>query len=139
MQVRKCGTSYVIRLAIGEEVIATLSDFVRRKKIKSGRLQGLGAVDHATLGIYHLKPRQYEKREFIKTCELVAMMGNIAWLGKDPVLHVHAALADDKLRVFGGHLFSARVAVTVEVVIVPGPVRLSRARDEATGLNLLQL
>jgi hypothetical protein len=139
VQAKKCGGSYIIRLAIGEEIIATLARFVRERKVRSGRLHGIGAVKDTTLGCFDLARRRYRKRTFREDHELVTMSGNIAWLGREPVLHVHALLADDRLRTCGGHLFSGTVAVTVEVVLVPWPIRLERRADPETGLNLLAL
>jgi predicted DNA-binding protein with PD1-like motif len=139
MQVRDCGPGYLVRLEIGEAIIASLTDFVRRKHIKSGWLLGLGAVDNAVLGVYDLKRRVYDKRTFKPIHELINLTGDISWLGKDPVLHVHAVIADHALKTSGGHLFEARCAITVEVMLTPWTKKAARKPDAATGLNLLAL
>jgi len=139
MQVKKCGSSYLIRLEIGEEVVASLGSFVRERKIRSGWLQGIGAIDQVTVGTYDIKHRRYVKKTFAGDQELLNMTGNIAWLGRDPVLHIHALIADQSHKVSGGHLFSGRTCVTVEVVVQPWTVRVTRAPDAGTGLNLLKL
>lgn len=139
MQVKKCNGCYLIRLEIGEEVMASLSSLVRARKIKSGWIQGLGAVRDVTLGIYSLTAHKYEKRTFPDNHELVNMTGNISWFGEDLVLHIHAQLANEELESFGGHLFSAITAVTVEVALTSWKTRLDRKPDSATGLNLLSL
>ena len=139
MQTRDCGPGCLIRLGIGEEIIAAVTAFVRRKRIKSGWLLGLGAVDNAVLGVYDLKRREYDKRTFKPIHELINLTGDISWLGKDPVLHVHAVIADPKLRTYGGHLFAARCAITVEVMLTPWTKRAGRKPNAVTGLNLLAL
>jgi predicted DNA-binding protein with PD1-like motif len=139
MKVKSLKGSCLIRLEIGEEVISSLSAFVRKKKIKSGWLQGIGAVNEVTLGVYDIKRRSYNRRAFHEDYELVNMTGDISWLGKDPVLHVHAVIADQRLKTFGGHLFGAKCCVTVEVILLPSKVRVNRQPDERTGLNLLAL
>jgi hypothetical protein len=144
MQVKKCNEGYsprgyLVRLEIGEEVVTSLGSLVRQKRIRSGWLLGIGAVDNVTLGVYDLKRRQYAKRTFKGDHELVNLTGDISWLGQDPVLHIHAVIADPKLKTYGGHLFSARTCVTVEVVLVPWPTRIERKPDVQTGLNLLAL
>jgi uncharacterized protein len=147
MKAKSLKGSYLIRLEIGEEVLSSLGAFVRRKRIRSGWLQGIGAVNEVTLGVYDLERKAYDKRLFRNDHELVIMAGDISWLGplatrragRDPVLHVHAVIADPKLRTFGGHLFSATCCVTVEVVLQPSGVSVRRRRDERTGLNLLDL
>jgi hypothetical protein len=139
MQTKNCGQGYLIRFEIGEEIIAGLLDFVRRKRIRSGWLLGLGAVDNAVLGVYDLKRRKYDKRTFRRVHELINLTGDIARLGKDPALHVHAVIADSKLKTYGGHLFRARCAITVEVVLAPWTGSAQRRFDPSTGLNLLAL
>jgi len=110
---------------------------VRKQDIKSGWLLGIGAVNDVTLGIFDLKSRRYVKRTFRADHELVSITGNVARLGRDPILHIHALIADRRFRTFGGHLFSARCCVTVEVMLQPGTARLRRRPDPETGLNLL--
>jgi len=139
MKVKSLKGSYLIRLEIGEEVISSLGAFVRKKRIKSGGLQGIGAVSEVTLGVYDIKRQRYDRRVFHADHELVNMTGDISWLGNDPVLHVHAVIADQKLKTFGGHLFGAKCCVTVEVMLIPSSVRVNRLPDERTGLNLLAL
>ena len=129
----------MIRLDIGEEVIPTLSSFIRKKGIMSGWLQGIGAVDHVTVGSYDIKHRKYHRKTLEGDQELLSMTGNIAWLDRDPALHIHATFADHEQRMSGGHLFEARVCVTVEVLLVPWSTRVKRQMDEQTGLNLLAL
>ena len=137
MQVKKCGSCFLIRLEIGEEVVASLSSFVRSRKIGSGWLQGIGAINDVTIGTYDIKRRRYLKKTLAQDQELLNMTGNISWLEKNPVLHIHALIADARHHVSGGHLFSGRTCVTVEVVLQPWPARIKRMPDERTGLNLL--
>ena len=139
MHYRKCGTAYVIKLDIGEEVIPTLSSFIRKKGIMSGWLQGIGAVDHVTIGSYDIKHRKYDKTILKGDQELLSMTGNVSWLDRNPALHVHATFADHNQQMSGGHLFEARTCVTVEVLLVPWATRLKRQMDEQTGLSLLAL
>ena len=120
MQAKKIDGSYIVRLEIGEEVVSMLAQWVRKRRIQSGWLMGLGAVKQTTLGIYNLAFHKYEKQVFAEDHELVNMTGNIAWLDKEPVLHIHAVIADEEMKCHGGHLFSALTAVTVEVVFTPG-------------------
>jgi predicted DNA-binding protein with PD1-like motif len=70
------------------------------------------------------------------------MDGNISEKGgEEPVVHAHAVLArcDDTLSCIGGHLRSARVALTLEICLWEVTQPLLRQLDEETGLNLLRL
>jgi len=133
------GGFYQLRLMRGEEVITTLTEFVRKHGIKSGFLLGIGAAEDVVLGLFEPKKKVYVKRSFKGDCEIANIVGNIAWEGKTPICHVHATVSTPKLTAYAGHLFQARVSVTCEVSIVPGTRRLSRAFEPEIGLRLLQL
>jgi predicted DNA-binding protein with PD1-like motif len=56
-----------------------------------------------------------------------------------PFLHLHVALARRDLTVMGGHLAEAVVHPTLEVWLRTEELPVRRARDAATGLDLLDL
>jgi predicted DNA-binding protein with PD1-like motif len=101
---------YVVRMDAGEEVLASLADFVLREGIAGGSIS-----------------------------ELVSLSGNITWVdGEDhPMIHAHVTLAGADFVAIGGHLFSGEIAVTGELFVIPTEVRLSRELDERTGLKLI--
>lgn len=139
MKWKKAETTYIVRLEKGEEVLSTLTEFVREQNIQGGSIQGLGAVKDLELGLYDPHQKTYIKRTFEDDMELGNLTGNISHFEGHPILHCHVTVAASDLQAYTGHLFSASVAVTVECIIIPLSVRLTRARDEAVGLNLLDL
>ncbi|MEO0078204.1 MAG: PPC domain-containing DNA-binding protein [candidate division WOR-3 bacterium] len=130
-------SAYILRLERGEEVVETLCAFVRRRRIRSGFFTGLGAAQDITLGFFDQARRAYCQRTFRGDCEIAALVGNVAWDGREPICHTHAVISNRQLQTFAGHLFSARVTVTCEIMLVPGQVRVRRGPDPATGLKLL--
>jgi len=139
MKAVRNGAYWQLRLMPGEEIVATLVSFVRSRRIKSGFLTGIGAAEDITLGCFDPKTRTYHKRTFKGDHEVAAVVGNVAWVGKDPVCHIHAVISTPRLATFAGHLFSGTVTVTLEVALVPGTRRLARKPDPLSGLNLLTL
>ena len=139
MKAVRNGPYWQLRLMPGEEIMATLVGFVRRQRIKSGFLTGIGAAEDIMLGCFDPKTRAYHKRVFRGDHEVAALVGNVAWVGKDPVCHIHAVISTPRLVTFAGHLFSGTVTVTLEVALVPGTRRLGRKPDPLSGLNLLEL
>ncbi len=131
------GPAFILRLECDEEVIETLRAFVRSHRIGSGFFTGLGAARDITLGYFDPKRRSYRRRTFKSDCEIAALVGNVAWNGREPICHTHAVISNRQLQAFAGHLFSARVTVTCEISLVPGRVRVRRGTDPATGLKLL--
>jgi predicted DNA-binding protein with PD1-like motif len=139
MKAVRNGWYYQLRLMPGEEIVESLVGFVRRRRIKSGVLTAIGAAEDITLGCFDPKTRAYHKRAFKGDHEVAAMVGNVAWVGKNPVCHLHAVISAPRLATFAGHLFCGTVTVTLEVALVPGTRRLTRKLDPLSGLNLLAL
>ncbi|MGQ9678744.1 MAG: PPC domain-containing DNA-binding protein [bacterium] len=135
----KNGSSYQLRLLRGEEILETLSQFVQQNKIKSGVLFGLGAGFDFELGYYHLEKKVYHRRRFKGEFEIVSLVGNIAWEGKNPVCHCHIVLSDRRMATYGGHLFAGKVGATCEIAIFPGRINIQRELDPGAGLKLLKL
>jgi predicted DNA-binding protein with PD1-like motif len=133
------GTYYQIRLMPGEEIVGTLSEFARRRRLKSGFLTGIGAAKDLVLGCFDPKTRTYHRRTFKGDHEVACLVGNIAWAAGAPVCHIHAVISTPKCAAFAGHLFAGTVTVTLEVALVPGRLRLARSPDPVSGLALLSL
>jgi len=139
MKAVRNGSYWQLRLMPGEEIVTTIADFARCRRIKSGFLTAIGAAEEITLGCFDPKTRTYHKRTFAGDHEVAALVGNVAWDGSNPVCHIHAVIATPRLATFAGHLFSGKVTVTLEVALIPGARRLSRRPDPLSGLKLLCL
>jgi len=139
MKYAQFGDRYLIRLMKGEEIVEALAGFAQEKKIQAAAVSGIGAVRNIVLGYFDPDTRDYLREEFPESFELAGMNGNLSLLDGKPTLHLHAVLADRNHRARAGHLFSARVSVTVEVILVNFPGIVERKWEEEIGLNLLQL
>lgn len=139
MTYMRAGSFYQVRLHKGEDVVEELKKFVRHRQVGSGIVTGIGAADSVELGLFDPEQREYSKRRYEGDREIVSILGNVAWVGDEPVCHLHCIIADDEQRCRGGHLYSARVSVTCELTVQPGAGRITREHDPATGLNLLAL
>lgn len=129
----------LLSLARGESVNESITNFCAERRIPHAIVTGIGAIEDVVIGAYDLHARTYLKRELQGGWEVLALNGNFGWAERTPVLHVHATLSDMQCNVLGGHLFSARVHVTLEVALLVGTVPLHRAEDTATGLKLWSL
>jgi predicted DNA-binding protein with PD1-like motif len=139
MQFVKTGDSYLVRLEKGEEVVENLTSFVREQGIKAGMVSGIGAAADITLGYFDPATREYHKETLPGSYEVANISGNVSVLDGEEMLHLHATIADTKHNAKAGHIFSGRVSVTLEVVILPFPGVAERKMDESIGLNLLDL
>lgn len=140
--------TYRIRLERGEEVIKTLTDFCIQNGIHHAWVSGIGAVERAKIGYYDLEKQEYFSQVHTEPHEVVSMTGNVALVdhenvsadgaGAKPFLHVHTVLSNTKNEAFGGHVFEAYVAVTLEVELVVYKEPLTRTHDDTIGLKLLE-
>lgn len=139
MQYKKVSGGYLVRMERGEEVMASLIKFVKKYKIKSGFLVGLGACEDLKLGYFDAVKGVYQDKVFKGEYEVTNLTGNISYLDKEPIAHVHITLSDEKFNAIAGHLWSGIVSGTVEIYITVFQAAIKRALDPVTGLNLLKL
>lgn len=139
MKQRFNGSHYIIRLQKGEELIATLTDFVKQNNILGAWINGLGGSSNAILSFYDLKIKKYQQHNFDEFMEVTNLQGNVAWLNDEPFLHIHGTLADKDAKAFAGHVKKLVVDGTLELMITLAGDKLVRKHDDQTGLDLLQL
>ena len=136
---KKLENRYVVRLERGEDVISALSRFAEKSGIRSGCVQGIGAIENVELGYFNRETKEYQKIRFDGEYELITLMGNYTIVDDKPFLHAHVIISDEACKAFAGHLFSGDIAVTGEFFITPTSDEITREFDEDTGLNLMKL
>ena len=139
MQYKRFGTTYVIRLEVGEEILDSLRTLVKREEVKGGFFYGLGAVKSVSLGYFDVERKQYKEKSFEQDFELTSMVGDVALAGDKIIVHAHVTLAGEDFKAVAGHLNEATVTATTEIVLNPVEGKLSKKIDPISGLNLLDL
>lgn len=140
MKSKKNSTGYIIRLEKGEEVMETLTKFCETEKIKSGSISGIGATSDATLKSFDVKTKKYLEKKFSgENYEILSLNGNITSLNDKPFLHMHAVLSDPNYIAFGGHLGSATISTTGEIIINTFNDAISRKLDNEFQLNFINI
>jgi predicted DNA-binding protein with PD1-like motif len=141
MNFKKVEEGFLVRLDRGEEVVKTLTDFVRQHDIKGGFLQGMGAFESASLGVYDLFTKGYITKSFRERLEVGMLNGNIARVeNSDEIfIHMHVTVGDSSLHSFTGHVFEAIVLGTLEVFIRPLTTEIIRRRNDDLGFNAWHL
>jgi predicted DNA-binding protein with PD1-like motif len=130
---------YLIRLERGEEVQATLTQFLAAKGLRAGMITGLGGVGDAELGFYDLAHKVYLRKTIPGNLELVSYMGNITQVDGKPFIHAHAVVSGPDFQAYSGHFFSARVTITGEFILRPADWEVSRTVDDYSGLKLMDI
>jgi predicted DNA-binding protein with PD1-like motif len=141
MQQTKTERGFILKLARGEELIATLTQWCADTGVQNAIFQGIGAVERVQIGYYDLGKKEYFFRSEAGIFEVAAMQGNVALVEGKPFIHAHAVLSrcDDSLECIGAHIKEAYVAVTLEIFLTPLETNVSRKLDDDIGLKLLDL
>lgn len=134
--VSKNKNQYTLRFGYKENFLEKFREFLASKKIRSGWFWGLGAVIDPELSYYDLKKEKYLNKKFKGKFEVVSLIGNMAYLNKELILHPHIVLSGRNYKAIGGHLSGGRVAGTLELFLDTGQ-NFKRKLDHVTGLNLL--
>lgn len=128
----------VLRFETNEEVLSTLQTYCQHKEIFGGALSAIGAAHSVTLSWYDMDEKRYVDKTFDGKWEITGLLGNVAILKKEIVVHAHGTFSDEHMQVVGGHVKRLIVGPTCELFLQIIPGTLKRAYDESTGLNLLQ-
>ena len=135
----------------GEEVLPSIAAFCEKEKISSAVFSAIGAVKESKIGYYDLATKKYGQKEYPSEMEVASMTGNVALVypegtrGVDgkPFVHCHAVLSameeGMENQPIGGHVFEAKVAVTLEVRLTAFQGSIERALDNEIGLKLLDI
>ena len=136
MKYRKEENKVLVVLERGDEVFESLYQVVEDLDIKFSWINGIGAADNIVLGAYPSKTKEYVKKKFNGEFEIASMMGNITMKENAPFIHIHATISDEECNAFAGHLFTARVAVTCEIVLNISEKPIFRKECNDIGLYL---
>lgn len=134
----KDGRRHILRFDRGEEAIEGLKTFCRNTGIGAAAFSGIGAASEITLSFYDLGEKIYRDTTFAEPFEITSLIGNVARMGDDLVIHAHGTFSDSAMQVRGGHAKRIIISGTCEVFLIALDGAIERARDEDTGLNLMR-
>ena len=117
MDYRKFGNTYAVRIDLGEDIVENLKKLCTAEQIRLGRVEAIGAADHAVIGVYDLDKKEYYPETIDEFMEITSLNGNITSMDGKPYIHLHATLADQRHGVHGGHVLEMRVGATCEMFV----------------------
>lgn len=138
MEFKKLGNVYAVRIDRGEEVVEQMTKLAESENIRTARIEGLGAADYLSTGLYDVNTQQFISHEYEEPLEITALIGNITRMDGKPYLHLHITAADSSNRTIGGHLKAVRIGGTAEIFVTVLDGEIGRKKDDITdtGLNL---
>ena len=136
MKYRLEGNKVLVVLSKGDEIFKSLYKVVEELNIKFSWINGIGAADKIILGSYPSSLKKYIKKNFDNEFELASIMGNITIKEDAPFIHIHATISDEECNAFAGHLFSATITVTCEIILNISDKPIYRKECNEVGLYL---
>lgn len=137
MEYQKFGSTLMVRLDKGEEIVDRLLALAARERITLASVNGLGAVNEVTVGVFSPASKAYKANEFRGDFEIVSLHGTLTTQNGQPYGHFHMSVGDGEGKVYGGHLNRALVSATCELVVTVLEGRVERKLDPDVGLNLM--
>ena len=130
--------TFVIVLQTGDETIACLKSFLAREQVGAAQMSAIGAFSEAELGYFDWQKKEYLRNAFTEQLEVASLLGDVAVSAEQkPALHIHVVLGRRDGTALAGHLLSARVRPTLEVILTEQPAHLQKIHDPESGLALI--
>ena len=136
MKYNKVDDKIFVSIDKGEFVNQSLLNVAEKEGLNSGWLNGLGAISNIEIGYWDIEEKIYVKKTFNEDYELLSLIGNVSLVDNKPFIHTHISFSDTKFRVYGGHLFDAKVIAAAEFCIFTSEYHLHRKLNCDIGLSL---
>ena len=139
-QVAENPKTFVIILDTGDEILSSLKNFAKAKHLAGSSFKAIGALSSVELGWFDWDSKRYQTAVKLKEqVELLSLIGDIALKDNEPQIHAHLVIGRRDGTAHGGHLLSATVRPTCEIVIIENPQHLQKEIDAESGLALIRL
>ena len=131
---------FAVVFDIGEDPMAGLTRFAEEQNLSASGFTAIGAFSEALLGYFDWEKKDYERIPVNEQTEVLALVGDITVQeDRKKKVHAHVVLGRRDGAARGGHLLSAKVRPTLDVILTESPGYLIRVHDPDTGLALIRI
>jgi hypothetical protein len=132
--------TFILILETGDEILSSLKTFAQAEHLSSSSFKAIGGLSEAALGRFNWETKKYQTAvELEEQVELLSLIGDIALKNDEPQVHAHLVIGRKDGTAQGGHLLSATVRPTCEIVITESPKHLQKEIDPESGIALIRL
>jgi uncharacterized protein len=128
---------YAVIFYTGDEAFSGLLEFAEKYKVTSAHFTAIGAISGATLGAFDPQRKMYKMIPVNGQHEVIGMSGDIALYQGKPVVHTHMVVGGLDGTTLGGHVLTAYVLPTLEVMVTVDPESMQKRFDPHTDLTLI--
>lgn len=131
-------SAYILRLELGDDLYAAMTEFVVEKGICAGSFHAIGALSRTKVGIFEHGAYRWEEHE--GELEISSLNGNISLKEGRPFIHCHGVFSDPGGIVLAGHVAEGCIVdPTAEVHLIAYEGAVERKLDSDIGLWLLEV
>jgi predicted DNA-binding protein with PD1-like motif len=132
--------TFVVILDSGDEILSSLKYVAQTEHLAGSSFKAIGALSDVELGWFNWETKVYETAVRLQEqVELLSLIGDIALKDNEPQVHGHLVIGRKDGTAHGGHLLSAIVRPTCEIVITESPEHLQKQIDPESGIALIRL
>jgi len=131
--------TFALIFEAGDEVMENLNSFANDTKLKASQFTAIGAFSDATVGYFDLSVKDYKKIPVKEQVEVLILAGDVTIYEGKAKIHAHVVLGKSDGSTVGGHLVTAIVNPTLEVILTESPGYLKREMNETAGIPLIEI
>lgn len=136
---KRIGSKYIVSIDNHKEIVEALTAFCNEKRIMSGSIIGIGAINRLTLRFFNPKTKAYEDKTFCEQMEISSLIGNISTEDEKAYLHLHITAGRSDYSALTGHLLAAILNGAGEFVVEDYRESIERAYNPELGLHCYNL
>lgn len=139
-QVADSPKTYAVILETGEEMLSSLKQFANSAHLAGSSFKAIGALSRVELGWFNWETKKYQTAvKLDEQVELLSLIGDIALQDGKSQVHAHLVVGRADGTAHGGHLLSAIVRPTCELIITENPGHLQKEMDPESGIALIRI
>lgn len=131
--------TFALIFQTGDEVMDTLKRFANENHLTGSHFTAIGALREAVIAYFDWDKKSYQDIPVREQVEVLMLAGDVAEKDGKPTVHAHVVLGTSTGHTRGGHLRSAIVRPTLELILTESPAHLKKKTDAETGLALISI
>lgn len=131
--------TFALIFETGDEILSSLKRFAATNGLSGSSFKAIGALSRVELGWFNWDTKSYQTAvNFEEQVELLSLVGDIAVKDAEPQIHAHLVVGRADGTAYGGHLMSATVRPTCELILTESSQHLRKQIDPESGIALIR-
>ena len=132
--------TFALILETGDEVLSSIKRFAQEHNLAGSSFKAIGALSQVKLGWFNWETKKYQTAVALdEQVELLSLIGDVALKDGEPQIHAHLVVGRKDGTAHGGHLLSATVRPTCELILTESPQHLQKQIDPESGIALIRV